>query len=117
MPLSESQIYVVVGKLIQTARLNAALTQDDVASRVGLSRTSISNIEHGRQKIQIHTLFALSHILGIPPQSLLPIEVGESQGVDFQSKLEDFNVTEREWIQRIVSPVHDRSSHEPEVSK
>jgi transcriptional regulator with XRE-family HTH domain len=52
--------------------LDAKLTQDEVAERVGLKRTSITNIERGRQHIALHQLFLLASAVGTAPESLLP---------------------------------------------
>ena len=44
-------IYKEFGKLLKKSRTAANLTQAGLAKRVGLSRTSITNIEKGRQHI------------------------------------------------------------------
>jgi transcriptional regulator with XRE-family HTH domain len=62
-----------MGKLICIERERAKLTQDELAQRVGLTRTSISNIEGGRQKIQVHTLYAIAEALHAPVDTLLPL--------------------------------------------
>jgi len=46
-----------------------------LALAVGLSRTSVANIEKGRHRIQIHTLYAIAAALGIEPAELLPPRV------------------------------------------
>lgn len=66
------RLYKQFGQLLRTARLDADLTQDEVAERVGLKRTSITNIERGRQHIALHQLFLLASAVGKGPEDLLP---------------------------------------------
>ncbi len=56
------------------ARERAGLTQDALAARVSLSRTSVTNIEKGRQKVLLHTFWGLADALGVAPAVLLPDE-------------------------------------------
>jgi transcriptional regulator with XRE-family HTH domain len=55
------------------------LTQEALASQVSLTRTSITNIEKGRQKFLLHTLFDIASALGVPPGTRLPQEAQEGQ--------------------------------------
>lgn len=48
------------------------LSQDALAKRVGLSRTSVTNIEKGRQQIPLHALYSFADALGVEPTALLP---------------------------------------------
>jgi transcriptional regulator with XRE-family HTH domain len=66
------RLYREFGQLLRSARLKAKLTQDEVAERVGLKRTSITNIEKGRQHIPLHQLFVLATAVGTSPDRLLP---------------------------------------------
>ena len=50
-PLNErDEFYAEVGRRVRMAREAAGLTQDALADQVELSRTSVTNIEKGRQK-------------------------------------------------------------------
>jgi transcriptional regulator with XRE-family HTH domain len=70
--LSGERVYEGLGRLIRARREVLKLTQDALASRVGLTRTSITNLERGRQKIQIHTLYSIAAALEVEPALLLP---------------------------------------------
>ena len=60
------------GRNIRRTRLGRGWTQDDLAKASGsLGRTSIANIEAGRQKMTILTLAAVSRALGVPPGDIL----------------------------------------------
>jgi transcriptional regulator with XRE-family HTH domain len=65
-------LYKAFGRALRGAREDAELTQSDVAQRVGLSRTSITNIERGNQHIALHQLFLLASAVGVEPAALLP---------------------------------------------
>lgn len=64
--------YAEVGRRVRHARERAGLTQDALAGRVSLSRTSVTNIEKGRQKVLLHTLCNLADALGVTPDVLMP---------------------------------------------
>lgn len=65
-------LYKELGRRLRDARKTAELTQEALAEQVGLSRTSITNIEKGRQHIPFHLLFSLASAVGVDPVNLLP---------------------------------------------
>jgi transcriptional regulator with XRE-family HTH domain len=68
----EEILYIEVGKLIKRARLLKKWTQQDLSEQVNLTRASIANIERGKQKISIYTLYLIAKALNVSPHSLLP---------------------------------------------
>jgi len=67
-------IYLDFGRRLRRARREASLTQDALGKRVGLSRTSITNIEQGNQHVGLHLLYELAKAVGVRPVDLLPDE-------------------------------------------
>src|SRR5574337_545304 len=65
-------LYSAFGRLVRKHRERLGLTQDQLSQRVGLSRTSITNIERGRQKVLLHQVFMLAESLEANPEALLP---------------------------------------------
>ena len=63
--------YAAVGRLIAQARVGR-LTQEALARKAALTRTSIINIEKGRQQILLHTLVDIARALDVPLTDLLP---------------------------------------------
>src|SRR5687767_2795287 len=59
------ELYVEVGRRTRMARLSRGVTQDALAERVGLTRTSITNVEAGKQKLPLHTLFEIAAALQV----------------------------------------------------
>ena len=64
--------YRDLGARTRAARLTANLTQDDLATALGMSRPSVSNIEAGRQRIPVHVLALAAETIGVAPVELLP---------------------------------------------
>lgn len=54
--------YKHLSKQIRNIRLSQGFTQEELADRVGISRSSLVNIEKNRQRPSIHLLFELSQI-------------------------------------------------------
>lgn len=69
---SSGLIYAETGRLIRDKRKAKGVSQERLAALVGLSRTSITNIERGRQKLLLHTLADIAGALGMEPHDLLP---------------------------------------------
>lgn len=57
---------------MQAFRTAKRMTQEQLAKAVGLTRTSIVNIESQRQAITLETLYQLGKALGVNPKRLLP---------------------------------------------
>jgi transcriptional regulator with XRE-family HTH domain len=67
-------LYREFGILLATERKRKRLSQAQLAELTNLSRTSITNIECGRQPIQLHQLYSFASILRIDAHNLLPKE-------------------------------------------
>lgn len=48
------------------------MTQEELATSIGMLRTSVVNIEAGRQRPPLHVIYQICHQLGIEPSSLMP---------------------------------------------
>jgi len=59
-------IYPLLGRAVAKRREELQLTQAEVASRIGLTRASLANIETGRQKVLLHHIYLLAEALGLP---------------------------------------------------
>lgn len=66
------EVYPQIGNAIAEARIAARLTQAELAACVDLTRTSLVNIECGRQRLTIQMLYDLAEVLEVDPKSLLP---------------------------------------------
>lgn len=95
-------IYSEVGKKIREAREGLDLTQKQLASRVGLNRSSIANIERGNHKILLHTFLMLSRALDKSPFDLMP-DVSFDNGLNYLSEAININNNEKKWIAALVN--------------
>lgn len=68
-------IYAAVGDRVKAARMEAGWTQQDLCGQIGLSRTSIANIELGRQRLLLHQVFLLADALSVSVSDLIGVEV------------------------------------------
>jgi transcriptional regulator with XRE-family HTH domain len=72
-----ADLYEEFGNELRAARGISGLTQEQLAGQVGLTRTSITNIEAGRQQVSLHQLYQLAAAVGKRPADLLPdLDVG-----------------------------------------
>ena len=68
--ISLEKFHQEVGSLIKLRR--GKMSQAKLAQAIGLTRTSVNNIEHGRQRILLDTLLMISDILNVKMVNLLP---------------------------------------------
>jgi transcriptional regulator with XRE-family HTH domain len=98
--------YKEFGRRVREARTSKdgtrTLTQEALARRLGLTRTSITNIEKGYQGVPLHTLVELAKALGVAPGDLLPQDVAEGQPLP-ERLLEGLDEVERRFVGRVVS--------------
>lgn len=72
MQLNRDDLYIHVAVELERWRERRGLTQQELAQKTGLGRTSISNIENRLQKPPLHVLYAICIALGLEPSSILP---------------------------------------------
>ncbi|MDE2589223.1 MAG: helix-turn-helix transcriptional regulator [Patescibacteria group bacterium] len=63
--------HIRVGHKIKILRECFGMTQEDLAIAVGIGRTSIANIETGRQRLLLHSIAKFAKALGVEPEMLL----------------------------------------------
>lgn len=90
--------YVDVGKAIRRLREERGLTQTDLGTAVGLTRTSISNVEKGRQKMLLHTFYDVAETLMADLSTILPRQ-GQAITSEEQKLPTNISPSEREFIE------------------
>ena len=68
----ENTFYIELGKRIKKARKDLHLTQQALADLLDLNRTSITNIEKGKQKLLVFMLVEIAGKLRVSVNELLP---------------------------------------------
>jgi len=66
------ELHVALGKRIREKRLSSGLTQAQLAERIAISRTSLTNMELGRQRLLVDQLYKVAEVLNTQPRDLLP---------------------------------------------
>jgi transcriptional regulator with XRE-family HTH domain len=90
-------IYEALGQAIRKRREALEMTQSDLADLVALSRTSVTNIELGRQSVLVDQLYRFAEALKTTPMELLPPG-------PFKPKLaerETLSPKAEDWIERV----------------
>jgi transcriptional regulator with XRE-family HTH domain len=72
MTIDQTALYRHIGAAIRRQREARGMTQAQLAEAVELLRTSIVNLEAGRQRAPLHTLYPICAALGIEIADLLP---------------------------------------------
>ncbi len=68
----QSEFYRQIGDSIRKYRTRRKLSQDALAQLVGLTRTSLTNIENGRQHPPLHIICDIAEQLEVDVTVLLP---------------------------------------------
>jgi transcriptional regulator with XRE-family HTH domain len=101
------------GKLLAQRRIEAKMSQRDVANALGLSRASIANIERGRQSVSLHMVYLIADALERELVELLPLhranvrhphQSGRAShlGAHDREQLERLSPKEASWLNRIA---------------
>jgi transcriptional regulator with XRE-family HTH domain len=97
--------YEELGRRLAKARRAAKVTQGQLARTVGLSRTSVSNIEKGRQPVHAFVLFEFARILAVPVTELFPPATTTVAPSPEDPRLRRLQPTQRDWVLRVISPM------------
>ncbi len=65
-------LYRLIGERIRCARERAGLSQAKLADKLRMSRTSIVNVEAGRQRLPLHVLWYIAEEVGTEAALLIP---------------------------------------------
>lgn len=70
--LSEFNFFSTIGNKIMLLRKEKGIDQESLAINIGLSRSSIINIEKGRQRPSVFQLWLMARYLGVTISDLIP---------------------------------------------
>jgi len=103
MALPQGPFYRALGQRIRDARKAKNLRQAQLATAVGLTRTSITNLETGRQPVAVHTLCKIADALGTTAANLLPTRTTPSdlRGVTAE-QIRHLEADKRQWVARVL---------------
>lgn len=108
----QGPFYRELGKKLSQLRREAKITQAALAQAVGLSRTSIVNIEKGRQPVAIDLAVRMATSLGKSLVDLIP-EVDPTPTIrDIASELKKISPGARPWVERVITGAAFRKDSE-----
>jgi transcriptional regulator with XRE-family HTH domain len=102
----EKAFYSAFGRMLSEARRKKRISQEMLADELGLSRTSITNIEKGRQPVQLYSLYLIARLLRSDIKDLLP----SATAFDRPEGAKGLNVSRSEWLEKmnvILDPTGD----------
>lgn len=75
--IDDDLLYKLIGERIRESRYNddnkkPRITQSELAKKTGVTRTSITNIEQGNQKLPVHLLYEICAHLDLKIEDMLP---------------------------------------------
>jgi transcriptional regulator with XRE-family HTH domain len=88
--IDRARFYAELGSKLRATREAKGLRQAELAEAVGISRTSLTNIECGRQRVLVDQLAVICGKLGTSPAELIPDQAPHSKGA--QDKLANIAV-------------------------
>jgi len=77
------------------------VTQFQLANAIEMTRTSITNMERGRQPIYLHVISKISTALGVTIADLLPDPAVLDSSL--AAKLEGIPSPQKDWIARVIA--------------
>jgi transcriptional regulator with XRE-family HTH domain len=99
------ELHVALGKRIRQKRLSSGLTQAQLAERIAISRTSLTNMELGRQRLLVDQLYKVAEVLNTLPRDLLP---GPTEMVAAAAANNDAREAIPESVHRFAQKLHQR---------
>jgi transcriptional regulator with XRE-family HTH domain len=70
--ISATTLNSLFGSKLSMLRRSRRISQAELGSRVGWSRTTIANLERGSQNVQLYQIFLLAQALDATPDQLIP---------------------------------------------
>jgi len=102
--LDEVEFNRRLGAAIARIRSEHRITQAILAQGVSLSRTSVTNIERGTQKLSVYKFLEICGVLRVRPERLLsdasPFDVGE-----FEALLSKLPADQQRFVRAAMAPM------------
>jgi transcriptional regulator with XRE-family HTH domain len=103
------RFYATVGAKVRSARIAAKISQADLAAQVGLTRSSVANLEAARQRTSLYHLVLISRALKADVNELLPdIPKLPTEYIspDMARELADSPETTQHFVRGAVAKLH-----------
>lgn len=96
-----------IGEYIRNARINKAITQEDLAEMLDITPTHVKHIESGHRKPSVPILFSLAKILGMSIDNVIFDSVPETEMLikEINNNLTKLNIRELKIIYDLINSV------------
>jgi len=101
MAVLQGPFYETVGRRLRDARRAEKFSQARLAHSVGISRSSLANIEAGRQPVYLHVLVRIAEQLGKPAVDLMP-SATPSDNPQTEPQFGRLSSPKQHWIIRVM---------------
>lgn len=89
-------LYSLVGEKLKDLRLKKGLNQSELSDKISnIGRTSISNIEKGKQQPPLHVMYLICNQLDVDIHSILPTYSDVIKEIDKKNQNEVLNYIEK----------------------
>jgi transcriptional regulator with XRE-family HTH domain len=95
-----SSVRLVLARSIQELRKLRGITQEELSTITGITRSHISAIEHGRCNIRLDNIDKIARALGVPLRQLFDEKGGEEPG----DQHPPFHIGESSGWYRVINP-------------
>jgi transcriptional regulator with XRE-family HTH domain len=99
--LPQGPFYSALGERVRRARESARFSQRRLADSVGLSRSSLANIEAGRQPIYVYALARIAAQLRTPLARLIP-DIGHELEIAVAETMSHLPTDERRFLNLVL---------------
>lgn len=106
-PAETDRFYVDFGRRARAAREQSGLTQQALADALGLTRSSVANIEAGRQRALLHMTAAVAGATGVPAAALLPDQGSLTAPPSLRRDLDRLSDTNRQAVEMLLRRTSD----------
>ena len=89
--------YLNLGEAIKVERLRQRISQEELANYLGLTRSSIINLEKGRHRPSVYQLLQIAGMLNIEYTKLVPMPLNVNRNTTTNEEL-------KEKVQSILDP-------------
>ena len=94
--------YYQIGQRVRAFRRGQALSQEELAERVGISVTHMSHIETGNTKLSLPVFLRLAQALGVRTDDLLREAPASSQAEELEELLAGCDAAQRRIILEVA---------------
>lgn len=112
--------YKAIGKRIKIARIKTDITQEQLAERIDISPTHISNIETGTTRVSLSTIVSIANALSVTVDDLLCDSVIHTKVQferDIAALLDDCDEYEIRIVKDMVSSLKDTLRRDANLRK